>query len=62
MGAIEQGGYRFDMEYSVLLQRGALHVYRNGEFIEELSFDFQGQQPDPEQIGELVSSYVEAHQ
>ncbi|AMX84217.1 hypothetical protein GS3922_11395 [Geobacillus subterraneus] len=61
MGAIEHEGYRFEIEYSVLLQKGALHVYRDGELIEEIVFPFHGQKPDERQIEALVSEYVEQH-
>ncbi|GAB6889690.1 YbxH family protein [Geobacillus sp. FSL K6-0789] len=59
MGAIEHEGYIFEIEYSVLLQKGALHVYRDGELIEEIEFAFCGEKPDEQQIEELVSEYVE---
>jgi hypothetical protein len=59
LGAIEQGGYRFDVEYSVSLQKGALHVYQEGEFIEELTFDFTGEKPDDAKIEKMVNTYVE---
>ncbi|ADU93392.1 hypothetical protein GYMC52_0921 [Geobacillus sp. Y412MC52] len=59
MGAIEHEGYRFEIEYSVLLQKGALHVYRNGKFIDEIVFPFRGEKPDEQQIEALVSEYVE---
>ncbi|MFX3623510.1 MAG: DUF5370 family protein [Ectobacillus sp.] len=61
MGAIEQGGYRFEIEYSVLLQKGGLHVYQNGEFLEEIEFAFEGNSPDPEKLEELVNGYLEKH-
>ncbi|KZM56426.1 YbxH family protein [Geobacillus stearothermophilus] len=61
MGAIEHEGYIFEIEYSVLLQKGALHVYRDGEFIEEIEFSFSGEKPDEQQIESLVSEYVKQH-
>jgi len=61
MGAIEQGGYRFEVEYSVLLQREGLHVYKNGEFIQEIEFSFEGENPDPEQPESLVNSFLETY-
>ena len=61
MGAIEQGGYRFEVEYSVLLQRGGLHVYKDGEFIQEIEFSFEGENPNPEQLESLVNSFLETH-
>ncbi|GLB61264.1 hypothetical protein NCCP133_33940 [Cytobacillus sp. NCCP-133] len=40
MGAIERSGYRFEPEFSVISQNGAIHVYHNGDFIEEITFEF----------------------
>ncbi|MRG87291.1 DUF5370 family protein [Salinibacillus xinjiangensis] len=62
MGAIEQGGFRFDIEYGVSIQKGAIHVYKEGEFIEELTFDFEGEKPDEGKIEDLVNDYVVNHQ
>lgn len=57
MGAIERSGYRFEPEFSVISQDGAIHVYQNGEFIEEIKFDFNGKFPEPNLIEELVEDY-----
>ena len=38
MGAIERNGYRFEPEFSVIEQNGAIHVYNKGKFIEEVQF------------------------
>lgn len=57
MGAISKNGYTFDVEYSVMLQKAAVHVYKNGEFIREMPFEFHGQDPAPEQIEEVVNSF-----
>ncbi|GIN20964.1 MAG TPA: hypothetical protein DEO65_05590 [Bacillus bacterium] len=59
MGAIERNGYIFEPEYSVIEQNGAIHVYREGEFIEELKFSFSGKYPGPEQIEELIDEYCD---
>lgn len=59
MGAIDKDGYRFEVEYSVINQTGALHVYRQSEFIEEITYDFKGDKPRPEQIEELIEAYLE---
>ncbi|WP_026677032.1 DUF5370 family protein [Fictibacillus gelatini] len=59
MGAIERNGHMFEVEYSILLQKGGVHVYKDGEFLKELEFTFSGNQPDPEQIEQLVNSYFE---
>jgi hypothetical protein len=61
LGAIQKNGYTFGVEYSVMLQKCAIHVYRDGEFIEELSFDFNGQEPDPEKIEATVDTYLDNH-
>ncbi|MGN7297764.1 DUF5370 family protein [Ferdinandcohnia sp. SAFN-114] len=62
MGAIDREGYRFETEYSVISQKGAIHVYRDGEFIKELSFIFSGEQPDPALIEDVVDEFFETHQ
>ncbi|RWR07837.1 YbxH family protein [Siminovitchia fortis] len=59
MGAIERNGFIFEPEYSVIEQNGAIHVYREGEFIEELKFSFSGEYPELDQIEELVDEYCE---
>ncbi|WP_053363295.1 YbxH family protein [Bacillus sp. FJAT-27251] len=61
MGAVERNGYRFEPEYSVISQDGAVHVYRNGEFLEELKFSFSGTSPDPGQIEQVIDEYCETH-
>ncbi|HZG73004.1 MAG TPA: YbxH family protein [Chondromyces sp.] len=57
MGAIERNGYRFEPEFSVISQKGAIHVYREGEFVEEITFEFSGDFADHDQIEELVNHY-----
>ncbi|WP_307893163.1 YbxH family protein [Bacillus swezeyi] len=57
MGAIERNGYTFEPEYSVTRQNGAIHVYRRGEFVEEILFDFCGEFPEHDLIEELVNHY-----
>ncbi|KAA0546710.1 hypothetical protein FZW96_15890 [Bacillus sp. BGMRC 2118] len=57
MGAIEQDGYVFETEYSVMLQKGAIHVSKNGEYIRELAFTFTGNQPDATQIEKLIENF-----
>lgn len=57
MGAIERSDYRFEPEFSVISQNGAIHVYHNGEFIEEVPFDFSGDFPDHDEIEKLVDEY-----
>jgi hypothetical protein len=60
MGAIERNGYRFEPEYSVIGQNGAVHVYHNGKFLEEVKFSFSGKYPEFDQIEQLVDEYCEA--
>ncbi len=59
MGAIDRNGFRFEIEYSVINQTGALHVYRDGEFIEELTYQFSGDKPNPQDIEKMIDNYVE---
>ena len=59
LGAIQKSGYTFGVEYSVMQQKGAVHVYKDGEFIKELPFNFHGQDPDPAQIDEVVDAFLE---
>jgi hypothetical protein len=61
MGAIEQNGYQFDIEYSVSLQKGSIHVYKDGEYLEELTFHFSGEKPNEEEIQKMVDQYVQNH-
>lgn len=57
MGAIERNGYQFEPEFSVINQNGAIHVYKAGEFVEEIKFDFTGDFPNHNIIEELVEQY-----
>jgi hypothetical protein len=59
MGAVERNGYRFEPEYSVIEQNGAIHVYHNGKFVEEMRFSFAGKYPDLSQIEHLIEEYCE---
>jgi hypothetical protein len=61
MGAIEKNGFVFEPEFSVINQKGAIHVYQNGTFIEEIQFEFDGKFPEHDQIEELVSHYCFEH-
>jgi len=60
MGAIERNGYRFEPEYSVTEQNGAIHVFNNEGFLEELKFSFSGKHPEFDQIEQLVDEYCVA--
>jgi len=59
MGAVERNGYRFEPEFSVIEQNGAIHVYHQGEFVEELKFNFNGKFPEMDQIEQLIDEYCE---
>ncbi|TCP31262.1 hypothetical protein EV207_103146 [Scopulibacillus darangshiensis] len=59
MGAIQRNGYTFDVEYSVMLQKAAVHVYKNGVFIKEMPFKFTGMDPDPEKVEEVVNAFFD---
>lgn len=61
MGAIDRNGYRFEPEYSVINQDGAIHVYQDGEFVEEITFHFSGKYPEPSLIEEIVENYCQKH-
>ncbi|MFB5283137.1 YbxH family protein [Peribacillus sp. Hz7] len=61
MGAIERNGYRFEPEYSVVEQNGAIHVYNKGQFVEEVKFSFSGKYPELNQIEQLINEYCEQH-
>ncbi|MBN8201374.1 YbxH family protein [Bacillus sp. NTK034] len=61
MGAIERNGYRFEPEFSVISQNGAIHVFHNGKFVEELKFEFSGKFPENDQIEEMVAQYCTRH-
>lgn len=62
MGAVERNGYIFEPEYSVINQKGAIHVYHKGDFIEEIQFNFAGEFPEPDFLEEIINSYCEKHQ
>ncbi|EDL65868.1 YbxH family protein [Bacillus sp. SG-1] len=57
MGAIEKDGFVFEPEFSLINQEGAIHVYKNGTFLEEIKFEFSGKIPEHNMIEELVSHY-----
>ncbi|WP_409253938.1 YbxH family protein [Bacillus sp. SCS-153A] len=57
MGAIERNGLVFEPEFSVVNQKGAIHVYKDGTFVEEIKFEFSGNTPEHHLIEELVSHY-----
>lgn len=61
MGAIERNGYRFEPEFSVISQNGAIHVFHNGKFVEELKFEFSGKFPENDQIEDMVAQYCNRH-
>ncbi|MRH43240.1 hypothetical protein GH741_11170 [Aquibacillus halophilus] len=61
MGAIERNEFRFEPEYSVINQNGAVHVYHQGDFKEELKFNFSGKYPEASQIDEIVEAYCQQH-
>lgn len=61
MGAIEQGGFRFELEYSVVQGKGALHAYRGNEFIKEITFDYDGEMPSTEALEPLIDDFIEEY-
>ncbi|TYS17634.1 hypothetical protein FZC78_07165 [Rossellomorea vietnamensis] len=62
MGAIDANGFVFETEFSVTAQKGAIHVYKEGTFVEEIRFEFNGKFPQHDQIEELVNNYCYTHQ
>ncbi|WP_442593909.1 YbxH family protein [Neobacillus sp. D3-1R] len=62
MGAVERNGYIFEPEFSVINQKGAIHVYHNGSFVEELQFNFAGKFPEMDFIEGLIDGYCQKHQ
>jgi hypothetical protein len=59
LGAIDRNGYRFEPEFSVINQAGAIHVSKDGEFVEEIVFNFSGKFPDLSQLEDIVDTYCE---
>ena len=58
MGAIERNGYIFEIEYSQIDKMAALHVYENGEFVDELTFNYKGEMPEQEEIEEKIEQFI----
>ncbi|MBM7569739.1 YbxH family protein [Aquibacillus albus] len=61
MGAIQRNEYRFEPEYSVTYQKGAIHVYKGSEFLEEVTFSFDGKYSELEKIENIVDKYCQKH-
>ncbi|WLR51397.1 DUF5370 family protein [Bacillus tianshenii] len=61
MGAYEREGYQFEVEFSQVQQKGAMHVYKNGEYKQELPFYFQGHFPNNDQMEELIEQYLSSN-
>lgn len=61
MGAIDRSGYRFEPEFSVINQSGAIHVYHDGKFVEEIKFEFSGEFPEYNEIEKVVEQYCEVN-
>ncbi len=59
MGALERSGYVFEPEYSVIGQDGAIHVYHQGKFIDEIKFSFYGEAPEASLTERLIDEYCE---
>jgi len=59
MGAIDRNGYRFEVEFSQIAKKAAIHVTRKGEFIEELTMPFEGNAPTQEQIEQKIGEFLE---
>jgi hypothetical protein len=61
MGAVERNGYVFEPEFSLINQKGAIHVYHNGSFVEEIQFNFAGDFPELKFIEEIINGYCNNH-
>ncbi len=62
MGAIERNGYRFEPEYSVINKKGVIHVYYQGNFVDEIKFYFDEEHPEHDKIEKLVDEYCQKRQ
>ncbi|RUQ25841.1 hypothetical protein ELQ35_19785 [Peribacillus cavernae] len=49
----------FTKEPTVTNQNGAIHVYNNGEFVEEIKFSFSGKVPNLDQLEQLMDTYCD---
>lgn len=61
MGAVERNGYVFEPEFSVINQKGAIHVYHHGKFIEEIQFNFKGEYPEIDFLENIIDKYCVRH-
>ncbi|TLS38971.1 DUF5370 family protein [Pseudalkalibacillus caeni] len=61
MGAIEREGYIFEIEHDTIHRTGALHIYCNGDFVDEITFDYTGNEPNEEKLEELIDDYLKKH-
>lgn len=57
MGAIQRNGYEFQTEFSQISKTVAIHVYKNGKFIKEMTLPFKGEQPDGDLIEEKIEEF-----
>jgi hypothetical protein len=44
---------------SAIEKGGAIHVYQNGEAVDEIPFKYAGTQPNQEQVIETIGKYFE---
>jgi hypothetical protein len=59
LGAIARDGYIFEMEYSEIAKKGAVHVYLNGDCIDEMPFTYNGEIPRQQEVEKLIDQYLE---
>ncbi|WP_102347535.1 DUF5370 family protein [Bacillus sp. Marseille-P3661] len=59
MGAIHREGYLFEVEFSQIAKTAAIHVSKNGQFKDELTFPFEGIEPTQEQIESEIERYLD---
>ncbi|HHY74397.1 MAG TPA: YbxH family protein [Bacillus bacterium] len=58
MGAIEREGYVFHIEFSQITKTAAIHVTKEGDFVTELTFPFEGNEPTQEHIDNKIEDYL----
>lgn len=59
MGAIARDGYVFELESNTINQTGAIHIYRDGHFIKEITYSYEGNQPSQEKIEETIDHFLD---
>lgn len=58
MGAIQRDGYMFEVEFSQIAKTAAIHVTRKGQFVDEITLPFKGNEPTQEQIEKKIGEFL----